>query len=150
MKTTYRVLAYAVAAMVAIQAGAIGYGAWAQLNWIDKGNSLDSAAFESGAPGTAALMFHSFFGGAVLLAAIVLLVISFFTKVPSGVRWAVIVLVATVVQIALGVLSHFTAVIGALHGAAALALFGVAVTAAMRVRRPAAIEDTVAVDTPVG
>jgi heme A synthase len=143
MQKVYRVLAYAIAAMVAIQAGAIGYGAWAQLNWIDKGNTLDNAALESGAPGTAALIFHSFFGGAVLLVAIVLLVISFFSKIERGVRWAVIVLVATFVQIALGVLSHFTAVIGAVHGAAAMALFGIATTAAMRVRRPAALEEAV-------
>jgi heme A synthase len=143
MKTVYRVLAYAVAASVAIQAGAIGYGVWAQLNWIEEGNTLDNAAFESGAPGTAALIFHAFFGGAVLLAAIALLVISFFAKIDRGVRWAVIVLVGTVVQIALGVLSHFTAVIGALHGAAAMALFGAAMMAAMRVRRPAAVEEAV-------
>lgn len=141
MNKVYRVLAYAVASMVVIQAGAIGYGAWAQQNWIDEGNTLDNAALESGAPGTAALTFHSFFGGAVLLAAIALLVISFFAKIERGVRWAVIVLVATVVQIALGVLSHFTAVIGALHGAAAMALFGVALMAAMRVRRAAPVEE---------
>jgi heme A synthase len=55
----------------------------------------------------------------------------------------VIVLVATFVQIALGVLSHFTAVIGAVHGAAAMALFGIATTAAMRARRPAALEEAV-------
>jgi heme A synthase len=143
MKTVYRVLAYAVAAAVAIQAGAIGYGVWAQLNWIENGNTLDNAALESGAPGTAALIFHSFFGGAVLLAAIALLVISFFAKIERGVRWAVIVLVSTFVQIALGVLSHFTAVIGAVHGAVAMALFGVAMMAAMRVRRPAAVEEAV-------
>lgn len=143
MKTTYRVLAYAIAAMVVIQAGAIGYGAWAQLNWIEKGNSLDNAALESGAPGSAALIFHSFFGGAVLLVAILLLVISFFAKIDRGVRWAVNVLIGTFVQIALGVLSHFTAVIGALHGAAALALFGTAMMAAMRVRRAAPVEEAV-------
>jgi heme A synthase len=143
MLKVYRVLAYAVAAAVAIQAGAIGYGVWAQLNWIENGNALDNAAFESGAPGTAALIFHSFFGGAVLLVAIALLVISFFAKIERGVRWAVIVLVTTFVQIALGVLSHFTAVIGALHGAVAMALFGVAMMAAMRVRRAAPVEEAV-------
>ena len=143
MKKVYRVLAYAIAAMVVIQAGAIGYGAWAQLNWIGEGNTLDNAALESGAPGSAALIFHSFFGGGVLLVAIALLVISFFSKIDRGVRWAVIVLVATFVQIALGVLSHFTAVIGAVHGAAAMVLFGLATTAAMRARRPAAREETV-------
>jgi heme A synthase len=72
-----------------------------------------------------------------------LLVISFFAKIERGVRWAVIVLVTTFVQIALGVLSHFTAVIGALHGAVAMALFGVAMMAAMRVGRAAPVEEAV-------
>jgi heme A synthase len=43
----------------------------------------------------------------------------------------------------LGVLSHLLAAIGALHGAAALVLFGVAVMAAMRSRKPAAVEEAV-------
>jgi heme A synthase len=143
MLKVYRVLAYAIAAMVAVQSAAIGYAVFAQLNWIGEGNTLDNAAFESGAPGTAAFIFHAFFGGAVLLVAIALLVISFFAKIERGVRWAVIVLVTTFVQIALGVLSHFTAVFGAVHGAVALVLFGVATMAAMRVRRPAALEEAV-------
>jgi len=40
MRTAYRVLAYVIAAVVAIQAAAIGYGVFAQLNWIDKGGTL--------------------------------------------------------------------------------------------------------------
>ena len=64
---------------------------------------------------------------------------SFFAKIPHGVRWAVIVLVGTVVQIALGTLSRLLAPIGAVHGAVALALFGIAVMAAMRVRKPAVV-----------
>jgi heme A synthase len=72
-----------------------------------------------------------------------MLIVSFFAKIPRGVRWAVIVLVCTVVQIALGTLSHLLAAIGAVHGAVALVLFGVAVMAAMRARRPAVVEETV-------
>ena len=52
MKTVYRVLAFAIAAMVAIQAGAIGYAVFAQLHWIENGGTLDEASFES-APGLA-------------------------------------------------------------------------------------------------
>jgi hypothetical protein len=143
MMKVYRVLAYAIAAMVAVQAAAIGYAVFAQLKWIEDGNALDNAAFESGAPGTAAFIFHAFFGGAVLLVAIALLIVSFFAKIPRGVRWAVIVLVTTFVQIALGTLSRLLAPIGAVHGAVALVLFGVAITAAMRVGRAAPVEETV-------
>jgi heme A synthase len=142
MKTAYRVLAFAIAALVAIQAAAIGYAVFAQLNWIDNGGTVDKASIES-APGTAAYIFHALDGGVVLLIALALLILSFFAKIPQGVRWAVIVLIATVVQIALGTLSHMLAAIGAVHGAAALVLFGVAVMAAMRARKPAAVEEAV-------
>ena len=144
MKTVYRVLAYAIAALVAVQAAAIGYAVFAQLHWIEEGGTLDGAAFDSGAPGTAAFIFHALNGGVVLLAALAMLIVSFFAKIPHGVRWAVIVLVCTVVQIALGTLSRLLAPIGALHGAVALVLFGVAMMAAMRVQKPAAVEEPVA------
>jgi heme A synthase len=87
------------------------------------------------------LFFHALEGYAVFLVALALLIVSFFAKIPHGVRWAVIVLVCAFVQIALGALSRMLAPIGAVHGAVALVLFGVAVTAAMRVRKPAAVEE---------
>jgi heme A synthase len=143
MKTVYRVLAYVIAALVAVQAAAIGYGVFAQLHWIEGGGTLDGAALESGAPGTGAFIFHALNGAVFLLLALALLIVSFFAKIPQGVRWAVIVLVATVLQIALGTLSRLLAAIGAVHGAVALVLFGVAVMAAMRARKPAAVEEPV-------
>jgi hypothetical protein len=39
MKTVYRVLAYAIAALVAVQAAAIGYAVFAQLHWIEERGS---------------------------------------------------------------------------------------------------------------
>jgi len=128
--------------LVAVQAAAIGYAVFAQLHWIEEGGTLDEASFES-APGFGATMFHALNGGTVLLTALALLIVSFFAKIPHGVRWAIIVLACTVVQIALGTLSRLVAPIGAVHGAVALVLFGVAVMAAMRVRKPAVVEETV-------
>ena len=148
MRTVYRVLAYAIAALVAVQAAAIGYAVFAQLSFIEGGGTLDGASIES-APGTGALFFHALNAGTVLLAALALLIVSFFAKIPQGVRWAVIVLACTVVQIVLGTLhwseslSRLVSAIGAMHGAVALVLFGVAVMAAMRARRPAVVEETV-------
>ena len=141
MRTVYRVLAYVIAAVVAIQAAAIGYAVFAQLHFIENGGTLDKATIESNTPGTGALIFHAIEGLAVFLVALALLIVSFFAKIQQGVRWAVIVLVCTFVQIALGSLSRMVAAIGALHGAVALVLFGVAVMAAMRARKPAAVED---------
>jgi heme A synthase len=143
MKTAYRVLAYVIAASVAVQAAAIGYAVFAQLHFIEGGGTLDGATLESGAPGSGAFIFHALYGAVVLLLALALLIVSFFAKIPQGVRWAVIVLVCTVVQIALGTLSRLLAPIGAVHGAVALVLFGVAVMAAMRARKPAAVEEPV-------
>ena len=146
MRTAYRVLAFAIAALVAVQAAAIGYAVFAQLSWIENGGTIDKASIES-APGTGAYIFHALDGGVVLLLALALLVISFFAEIPQGVRWAVIVLVCTIVQIALGTLSHMLSAIGAVHGAVALVLFGVAVMAAMRARKPAPVaEEPVAAD----
>jgi heme A synthase len=142
MKTVYRVLAFVIAAMVAIQAGAIGYAVFAQLHWIENGGTLDEASFES-APGFGAYIFHALNGATVLLLALALLIISFFAKIPQGVRWAVIVLACTIVQIALGTVSRLVSQIGAVHGAVALVLFGVAVMAAMRARKPAVVEEPV-------
>ena len=143
MKAVYRVLAYAIAVLVAVQAASIGYAVFAQLHWIEEGGTIDGAAFDSGAPGTAAFIFHALNGATVLLAALALLIVSFFAKIPHGVRWAVIVLVSTIVQIALGTLSRLLAPIGAVHGAVALVLFSVAVMAAMRAKKPAAVEEPV-------
>jgi heme A synthase len=148
MKTVYRVLAYAIAALVAVQAAAIGYAVFAQMSFIEGGGTLDSASIES-APGTGAYIFHALNAATILLAALALLIVSFFAKIPQGVRWAVIVLACTVVQIVLGALhwsplvSRLVSAIGAVHGAVALVLFGVAVMAAMRARKPAAVEETV-------
>ena len=50
MKTVYRVLAFAIAAMVAIQAAAIGYAVFAQLNWIENGGTLEQAALRIARP----------------------------------------------------------------------------------------------------
>jgi heme A synthase len=143
MRTAYRILAFAIAALVAVQAAAIGYGVFAQLNWIENGGTVDSA---TNAPGDGALIFHALDGGVVLLAALAMLIISFFAKIPQGVRWAVIVLVCTVVQIALGTLSHIVTASGAVHGAFALVLFGVSVMAAMRARKPAVVEEPAAAE----
>jgi hypothetical protein len=142
MRTAYRVLAFAIAALVAVQAAAIGYALFAQLHWVGEGGILDAAALESGdAAGTGAMIFHALNGAAFLLVSLALLIVSFFAKIPKGVRWAVIVLVSTILQIALGTLSRFLPEIGAIHGAWAMLLFGVAVMAAMRASKPAVVEE---------
>jgi len=63
----------------------------------------------------------------------VFLIVSFFAKVPGGVKWAALVLLAVVVQVALGIYGHENAVFGMLHGLNALILFSLAFMAGKRV-----------------
>ena len=70
--------------------------------------------------------------------ALLLLIISFFTKVRGAIKWAVIVFVLVIVQVMLGILGHQFTLGGALHGLNALALFGVALHAGRRLRAAAA------------
>jgi heme A synthase len=65
--------------------------------------------------------------------ALLLLISSFFAKIPGGVKWALIVFLTMIVQVALGLFAHAVPLLGVLHGIVALVLFGVAVSAAMRV-----------------
>ena len=147
MRSTYRVFAYIIAAEVVLQAAMMAFAVAGLFTWIDKdGGMLDKAVLESEPDFTGAVgfMIHGMNGMMLIpLLALIFLIISFFAKIPQGVRWAVIVLVCTFVQIALGTLSRLLAPIGALHGAVALVLFGVAVMAAMRAQKPAAVEEPV-------
>jgi hypothetical protein len=91
--------------------------------------------------GVGGLALHGINGTMVIpVLALVFFIVSFFAKVPGGVKWAGIVLVLVIVQVTLGILGHQVPALGALHGINALALFGVAVSAGMRVNRVAAAE----------
>jgi hypothetical protein len=136
MKNVYRVLALLIAAGVMVQAAAIAYGMFGLIKWIEKGGTLDqSTELTPDLGGYTGFSLHATAGIMVLPAiALLFLISSFFAKVPGGIKWALIVFGVTVVQVALGLFSHEIAGLGWLHGATALILFGVAVSAAMRVR----------------
>ena len=140
MKQVYKVLAFLIAAGVAVQAASISYGMFGLIKWIERGGTLDqSTELTPALGGYTGFSWHAT-GGIFVLPAISLLflIISFFAKVPGGIRWALIVLGLTVLQVALGLFSHSVAGLGWLHGINALALFGTAVMAAMRVTRAVA------------
>ena len=71
-------------------------------------------------------MLHFFGAMLIVLLALVLLIISFFAKVPGGAKWAGFVLLAAVLQFAFGIFGHETPWSGLLHGLNALVLFSVA------------------------
>ena len=45
--------------VAAFQSAAIGYAVFAQLNWMETGGTLDKAAFDTGAPGTGAMIISA-------------------------------------------------------------------------------------------
>ena len=142
MRTAYKVLAYLVAAEVAIQAMVMVWGIAGLGKWVDGGGVLDKAVFEeaigSGAmpfPEIAGLLVHGINGMFVIpLIALLLLIVSFFARVRGAIKWAAIVLVLTVVQGQIGFLGHEIPLAGALHGLNALALFGAAFYTGRRIR----------------
>jgi hypothetical protein len=88
----------------------------------------------TGFTGEAGLAVHGIFGTLVIpVVALLFVVCALFAKLSGGVKWALITLATVVVQVVLGIAAHSVPALGMLHGIVALALFGVAVTAAMRV-----------------
>ena len=145
MRKTYRILADIVAIEVVIQAMMIVFAVAGLGHWVDEGGTLDKAAFESedlSFTGVAGFMVHGINGMMIIpLLGLALLVVSFFARLPGGVKVAAIVLGAIVVQVLLGIFGHESAYIAALHGLNAFILFGSAVYAARLAR-------TAGVDTP--
>lgn len=150
MRNVYRALAFAIAGLVALQAASIAYGVSGLAKYIDGGGAVDKNT--EGFPGVGGLIAHGIGGQMVIpIVTLLLLVISFFAHVAGGVRWALIVLGAVAVQVALGIFAHSLPTLGAVHGVMALVLFGVAVTAAMRARVPdRTVAEPAWVSTPVG
>jgi len=137
MRSSYRVLAYVIAVEVVVQAAAIAFAVFGFFKWIDDGNTFDKAVMEDenvSFTGLVGFIIHGINGQMVIpLLALVLLVLSFFAKVPGGVKWAGGILALVVVQVMLGIFAHDAPLLGPLHGINALALFTVAVMAGRRV-----------------
>jgi hypothetical protein len=138
MRTAYKVLAYLVAAEVAVQAMVVVWAIAGLGKWVDGGGVFDKSVIESGAmpfPEVLGILVHGINGTFVVPGiALLLLIVSFFTKVRGAIKWAVIVFVLVVAQGQIGFLGHEFPLAGALHGLNALALFGVAIYTGRRLR----------------
>ena len=138
MRTAYKVLAYIVAAEVAIQAMVMVWAIAGLIKWVDAGGVFDKSLMESeGTPFTEVfgVIVHAINGTFVVPGiALLLLIVSFFTKVRGAIKWAVILLVLVVAQGQIGYLGHEFPMAGALHGLNALALFGTALYTGRRMR----------------
>nr|WP_255426847.1 hypothetical protein [Pseudonocardia sp. C8] len=132
-----------VALGVVVQAAALAWGDAGLFIWIMNGGVLDAAAIEGEAAPFAEVtgfMVHGMNGMMVIPAVtLILLIVSFFAKVPRGIMLAGGLTVAVALQVTLGLLGHGIAIAGLLHGANALLVFGLALAAAGAARRASAI-----------
>jgi hypothetical protein len=142
MRTTYRVLAYLIAALVVVQAGAMAFGIAGVSHAVKTGGVVDRSAFDGDPdafPEATGLVLHELNGGIVIPAlALALLVVSVVAKIPRGAWWAGGVFALVVVQTMLGYSAADLPALGALHGVNALLLFTTALFAGRRARVPAA------------
>ncbi|QBR90935.1 hypothetical protein [Nocardioides euryhalodurans] len=139
MRATYRVLAYAIALLVVVQAGALAWAFFGMTDWISNENGVVDKALlectdcEQRFTAEWGFAIHMFFNGLLLipLISLLLLIVSFFAKVPGGVLWALGIVLLIVLQvILLPMLSReVDPAFGALHGVNAIVLLVAAVMA---------------------
>lgn len=120
MRATYVWLSRLIALGVVLQAAFIAFGTFDILNAADDGRAY-TGDFNSGQ------VLHSVFGTIVIpLLAIIMLIVSFFARIPGGVKYAGIVFGLVVLQFLLAVIAFPVPVLGILHGINAFALAAVA------------------------
>lgn len=140
MRATYRVLGYLIAIEVIIQAAAIAYAMFGVGKFVEDGGTIDKALVESDEMAfdeIVGFIVHGINGMNVIpLLAILMLIVSFFAKVPNGVVLALAVVVVTAIQVALGIFGHGIPLLGVLHGINAFVLAGVASAAAAKAVKP--------------
>lgn len=154
MRKTYRILASTIAILVVVQAALMVWAIAGLFTWIDEGATLDKSVVEgwSDEPPTWAGAIGHFlhagpigggeiFGigvGLIPLLGLVLLIVSFFAKIPRGVALAAAIVVSIIVQIAAGVLAEpGMPMLGLVHGLNAFILFGLAVFASRSAKEAA-------------
>jgi hypothetical protein len=152
----YRFLALTIAVLVVVQAGAIAWGFFGVHNFVNDGGIVDEEFLDcredcESFSGDIGFFLHMFIVGTVLipLCSLVLLIVSFFAKVPKGVMLAAIIVGLVILQVfVLPPLSReFGSGFGALHGINALLIMGAAGGAAQRAKQGA---DTMAAPAATG
>ena len=145
MRTTYLYLARIIALLVVIQAMTIVFAVAGLFNWIsEQGGTLVAAVvegWETSPPtftGAIGHFIHLMSGERVIpLIAILLLIVSFFAKVPKGVAIALAIVVLTALQTLSGLFGDAMPYLGLWHGLGAFLLFGAAMAAAMMAKKAA-------------
>lgn len=129
MRSTYRVLALLICLGVVLQAAAIAFG------WFDVIADSEDAdvVLNDDYEGNAGHAMHGIVGMSVIpLLGLILLLVSFLTKVPGASKWAGYVFGSIVFQVFVAIMAFSTPILGVLHGINAFVLFGLALMAARR------------------
>ncbi|MGB8649567.1 MAG: DUF6220 domain-containing protein [Mycobacteriales bacterium] len=131
MRTTYRVLAYALAVEVLVQAMAIAYALAGLGKWVeDDGGVLTKKVLDDESAhfhGIGGFALHGVNGMMVIpVLTLLLLVVSFFAKFPGASRRAGVLVGLVVLQVVLGLALHGVPYVAPLH---ALNAFGILVMA---------------------
>jgi uncharacterized sodium:solute symporter family permease YidK len=134
MRVVYRVLAFLIAIEVLIQAMAIAYAIAGLGKWVeDDGGVLNKQVLDAESadfPGVGGFMVHGMNGMMIIpILVLLLLIVSFFAKVPGGVRSAAILVGLVVLQVFLGIFAHSVPFVIVLHVLNAFAILGVAAMA---------------------
>ena len=137
MRSVYRVLAFLIAIEVLIQAMAIAYAIAGLSKWVeDDGGVLNKQVLDAESaefPGVGGFAIHGINGTMIIpILVLLLLIVSFFAKVPGGVRSAAILLLLVAVQVFLGIFAHSVPFVVVLHVLNAFAIMGVAAMAGRR------------------
>lgn len=146
MRSVYRVLAFLIALEVLVQGMAIAYALAAMGHWVDKGGgTVDKALFDNDNadfPGIGGFATHGINGTMIIpILVLLFLIVSFFAKVPGGVRRALVIFGLIVLQVFLGIFSHDVPWLITLH---VLNAFGIFMVALMAGRSASVAADTVA------
>jgi hypothetical protein len=88
MKQIYRVLAFLIAAGVAIQAASIAYGMFGLIKWIPEGGTLDRSTELRRVGRLHGISWHAWGIFVISVISLLFLISSFFAKVPGGIQWA--------------------------------------------------------------
>ena len=122
MRGAYKGIALLIALGVLVQAAAVAGGWFGTINEVD-GGAVVTEDYE----GNFGHALHGINGMMIMpLLGLVFFIISFFAKLPGGVKWAGFTFLAIVVQVVLAFVAFGVPVIGALHGLNAFVILALA------------------------
>ncbi|MEO8095982.1 MAG: hypothetical protein ABI632_13780 [Pseudolysinimonas sp.] len=149
MQKTYLFFARFISVLIVVQAMAIVITVAGLFHWIDGGATLDKSVvdgWDDNPPdfqGSIGGFIHFFLVGMVLipLSGLILLIVSFFAKIPRGVAIAAAIVVSIIVQYASAVISSSAPYVGAIHGLNAFILLALTLVAAKAAKEARATQE---------